>query len=134
MSDPEVNSLHHGQPVRAAGVPLDRARAAMLMVHGRGARAEDILSLAEQFGHPEFAYLAPQAASNTWYPNRFLVPLAENEPWLSSALSFVAMSCNKSARLEFPVNAFCSWDFRRVPALHWNLPLETPSVLVVLWG
>jgi predicted esterase len=68
---------------------LDQADAAMLMVHGRGARAEDILSLADQFAQAEFAYLAPQAAGNTWYPNRFLVPLAENEPWLSSALEFV---------------------------------------------
>jgi predicted esterase len=61
----------------------------MLMVHGRGARAEDILSLSDLFDQPEFAYLAPQAAQNTWYPNRFLVPLEQNEPWLSSALKFV---------------------------------------------
>ena len=80
---------HQGQPVRIAGEPLNRARAAMLMVHGRGARAEDILSLAKELDQPGFAYLAPQAAENTWYPNRFLVPLAENEPWLSSALAFV---------------------------------------------
>ena len=62
----------------------------MLMLHGRGASAEDILSLANEFDQPGFAYLAPQAAGNTWYPNRFLVPLAENEPWLSSALAFIA--------------------------------------------
>jgi predicted esterase len=61
----------------------------MLMIHGRGARAEDILSLADQFAQPGFAYLAPQATGNTWYPNRFLAPLEENEPWLSSALEFV---------------------------------------------
>jgi predicted esterase len=72
-----------------AGEPVSRARAALLMVHGRGATAEDILSLANEFDQPGFAYLAPQAADNTWYPNRFLVPLAQNEPWLSSALSFV---------------------------------------------
>ena len=72
-----------------AGEPVSRARAALLMVHGRGATAEDILLLADQIDQPGFAYLAPQAADNTWYPNRFLVPLAENEPWLSSALSFV---------------------------------------------
>jgi phospholipase/carboxylesterase len=58
-------------------------------VHGRGAWAEDILSLADQLDFPEFAYLAPQAADNTWYPNRFLNPISENEPWLSSALEFV---------------------------------------------
>jgi phospholipase/carboxylesterase len=80
---------HHGQPVRMTGEPLDGARAAMLMVHGRGASAGDILTLTDQLTQPGFAYLAPQAAENTWYPNRFLVPLAENEPWLSSALAFV---------------------------------------------
>lgn len=82
-------SLHRDQPVLSAGEPLSRARAAMLMIHGRGARAEDILSLADQFTQPGFAYLAPQAAGNTWYPNRFLVPLEENEPWLSSALELI---------------------------------------------
>jgi phospholipase/carboxylesterase len=80
---------HQGQTVRMKGEPLDRARAAMLMVHGRGARAEDILSIADELNQPGFAYLAPQAAENTWYPNRFLVPIVENEPWLSSALSFL---------------------------------------------
>jgi len=80
---------HGEQTVRMAGEPLDQAKAAMLMVHGRGATAEDILSLAGELNQPGFAYLAPQAAGNTWYPNRFLVPLSENEPWLSSALSFV---------------------------------------------
>lgn len=80
---------HQGQPVRMAGEPMSRAQAAMLMIHGRGARAEDILSLSNEFDQPGFAYFAPQAAGNTWYPNRFLVPLSENEPWLSSALKFV---------------------------------------------
>ena len=81
---------HRGQPIRIAGEPLNSAKAAMLMVHGRGARAEDILSIADQLAQPGFAFLAPQAANNTWYPNRFLDPIASNEPWLSSALDFVS--------------------------------------------
>jgi phospholipase/carboxylesterase len=89
MSDPKLVSPHQSQSIRTAGESIQRAKAAMLMVHGRGARAEDILSLADQLDHPEFAYLAPQAAGNTWYPNRFLNPISENEPWLSSALAFV---------------------------------------------
>ena len=89
MSGQRIVSPHRGQPVRFAGQSLDRARAAMLMVHGRGARAEDILLLADQFAQPEFAYLAPQAAENSWYPHRFLAPIEQNEPWLSSALEFV---------------------------------------------
>jgi predicted esterase len=84
---------HQGQPIRMqgspTGEPLGRARFAMLMLHGRGASAEDILSLAGELDVPGFAYLAPQAAGDTWYPNRFLAPLASNEPWLSSALAFV---------------------------------------------
>ena len=84
-----VQGPHQGQPVRTAGEPLDQAKAAMLMVHGRGARAEDILSIVDELAQPGFAYLAPQAADNTWYPNRFTAPISSNEPWLSSALAFV---------------------------------------------
>ena len=84
-----THNPHGGQTVRMAGARLDQAKAAMLMVHGRGAMAEDILSLAGEFDQQGFAYLAPQAAGNTWYPNRFLVPLEQNEPWLSSALAFL---------------------------------------------
>ena len=87
--NPIFQGPHQGQPVRIAREPVSRARAAMLMIHGRGASADDILSLSKEFDQPEFAYFAPQAAGNTWYPNRFLVPLTENEPWLSSALAFV---------------------------------------------
>jgi predicted esterase len=81
---------HQGQPVLAAGEPLESAQAAMLMLHGRGAGAEDILSLAGELDQPGFSYMAPQARDSSWYPNRFLAPLQENEPWLSSALSIVA--------------------------------------------
>lgn len=81
--------IHQNQPILAAGKPLSDASAAMIMVHGRGASAESILSLAPEFDLPEFAYLAPQAAGYTWYPQRFIVPTAQNEPHLSSALQRV---------------------------------------------
>lgn len=81
---------HQGQPVRMTGQSLDTAKAAMVMVHGRGATAESILSLSSELNHPDFVYLAPQAAGNTWYPQSFLAPLASNEPYLSSALATLA--------------------------------------------
>ncbi|MCI0694947.1 alpha/beta hydrolase [candidate division KSB1 bacterium] len=84
-----IKGPHQGQPILTTGEPFDRARAAMVMVHGRGASAESILTLADEFDRPGFAYLAPQAAGGTWYPNRFLAPTASNEPWLSSALAAV---------------------------------------------
>jgi predicted esterase len=80
---------HQDQPVLTAGKPLDKAKAAMVMIHGRGATAESMLSLADELAHPDFAYLAPQAAGDTWYPNRFLAPIASNEPYLSSALAMI---------------------------------------------
>jgi predicted esterase len=81
---------HQGQPVYAAGKPLAEARAVMILLHGRGATAVSILELADELYHPEFAYLAPQAAGNAWYPYSFLAPLAQNEPGLSSGLQVVA--------------------------------------------
>ena len=42
-----------------------------------------------ELDQPDFAYLAPQAAGNTWYPYSFLEPLERNEPYLSSALAVV---------------------------------------------
>src|SRR5688572_33077221 len=78
---------HQGQPVKQAGLPLQNARAAMIMVHGRGATAESILSLAPALGVEGFAFLAPQAAGNTWYPNSFLAPIASNEPGITSGLA-----------------------------------------------
>lgn len=80
---------HGGQQVIAAGVPLTEARAAAVMLHGRGASAENILGLARELELPGFAFLAPQAAGGTWYPHSFLVPVEQNEPYLSSALGRV---------------------------------------------
>jgi predicted esterase len=92
-----ANGPHQGQPVLAAGVPLDRAQAAMILVHGRGATAQSILALVPEQDLPGFAYLAPQAAGNTWYPNSFLAPLESNEPGLSSALAALASVLARTA-------------------------------------
>jgi predicted esterase len=80
---------HQGQTILTTGAPLHQARAVMIMLHGRGATADGILSLANEFDVDGFAYLAPQAANGTWYPYRFLEPIARNEPWLSSALQVI---------------------------------------------
>lgn len=61
----------------------------MIMVHGRGATAESILSLAQALGVDGFAFLAPQASGNTWYPNSFLSPIAGNEPGITSGLAAI---------------------------------------------
>jgi predicted esterase len=85
-----MNDPHRNMPVARLGPEPVAARGAVVLLHGRGASAEDILGLAQEMFVPEVAYLAPQAANNTWYPYSFLAPIQQNEPWLSSALSKVA--------------------------------------------
>ncbi len=99
---------HAGQPVLAYGAGVDKAKAAdlaiaaMILVHGRGASAEDILSLAEELPQPGFAFLAPQAAGNTWYPQRFTAPLSANQPWLDSALEAIGRVVSRVAAAGIP--------------------------------
>ena len=81
---------HHGQPILTEGPSLGTAPVAGILVHGRGATADSILDLAHSLRAPHVTWLAPRAAAHTWYPNRFLAPIASNEPWLSSALGAVA--------------------------------------------
>jgi len=78
---------HSGQPVYSVGQPLGTARAVVIMAHGRGAGAEDMLALAEKLPQEGFIFLAPQAAERHWYPNRFSAPIPSNQPWLDSALA-----------------------------------------------
>ncbi|HSF80867.1 MAG TPA: dienelactone hydrolase family protein [Anaerolineales bacterium] len=90
-----MNTTHKSQPHQnamliATGRPVSEAQAAMLMLHGRGASAEDILSLSQMLELPGFAYIAPQAYGYTWYPYRFLAPLEANQPFLSSGLTLIA--------------------------------------------
>jgi predicted esterase len=80
---------HEDQPVFSAGMKLEDASAAMILLHGRGAGAQDILSLSTYLDRPGLAFLAPQAEGYTWYPNRFIFPLEQNEPYLSSALKTI---------------------------------------------
>ncbi len=112
---------HEGQPLLTAGESLDRATAAMVMVHGRGAAAEDILALAAEMNQSGFVYLAPQAAQNSWYPNSFLAPIPSNEPGLSSGLAVIAsilaqlaeagISAERTMLLGFSQGACLSLEF-----------------------
>jgi predicted esterase len=80
---------HAAGAVLQTGAALNAADLAMVLLHGRGGSAEDILELGSAFHLQNVAYLAPQAAGNTWYPLSFLAPRKMNEPYLSSALAKV---------------------------------------------
>jgi phospholipase/carboxylesterase len=72
-----------------AGKAVAEAKKAMILLHGRGASAEDILGLADHLNVIDFALIAPQATQYTWYPYSFLAPPSQNEPWLSSAIGII---------------------------------------------
>jgi predicted esterase len=80
---------HDSMPTLRAGTSLDSAGAVAILVHGRGADPRDMLGLAQAFNRPGFAYLAPAAAGNTWYPFSFMSPRERNEPGISSGLSVI---------------------------------------------
>jgi phospholipase/carboxylesterase len=62
----------------------------VILLHGRGRDAADVLTLAHrmQLGTAA-AVIAPDAPERTWYPQSFLAPFADNEPYLSEALATV---------------------------------------------
>jgi len=85
-----IGDPHRGQPVLQAGADPADARAAMIMLHGRGANAADIIALSQIIGGTGILYLAPEAADHTWYPCSFLAPIEDNEPSRTSALGVIA--------------------------------------------
>ncbi len=81
--------MTHAKNIIYSGTELNKATKALIMIHGRGGTAEDILALASYFDLQDFALAAPQATNNSWYPSSFLAPISQNEPWLSSALDLL---------------------------------------------
>jgi phospholipase/carboxylesterase len=80
---------HENQPIVHDGAPIAGADAVMIMVHGRGAGPNDILSLRAAIDRPRVAFVAPAASGGTWYPFSFMAPRDKNEPGLSSALAMI---------------------------------------------
>ena len=105
MSAPSkpIEGPHQGQPVRVTGVSLERARAAMVMLHGRGATAESILTLVPALAQDGFAFLAPQASGNTWYPNSFMAPIPSNEPGITSGMAAIGDVISAIAEAGIPL-------------------------------
>lgn len=105
----------------SAGKPLAGASGALVLLHGRGSSAVDILTLVHEFKRPDFAYLAPQAKGNTWYPSRFLDPVVSNEPYLSSALQAVENAVDRVRAAGIPPERMLLFGFSQGAclALEW---------------
>jgi phospholipase/carboxylesterase len=79
----------HSKNIITTGTPLVQAKGVLVMLHGRGGTAQNIISLAGQFDLNDFAIVAPQATNNSWYPYSFMEPVANNQPAFDSALAVI---------------------------------------------
>lgn len=117
---------HRDQPILTAGVPLSDAQAALILLHGRGTSADSIMQLAEPLAHDQYAYLAPQAAGYTWYPHRFIAPLAQNEPFLSSALAAVGRTLQQVLDAGIPAERVVIGGFSQGACLAAEFVVRNP--------
>ncbi|HTO15644.1 MAG TPA: dienelactone hydrolase family protein [Edaphocola sp.] len=92
----------HKKNIKIAGKSLKDAKKILIMVHGRGANAHDVLGLATHFNVSDYALLAPEATNNTWYPYSFMAKSEQNEPWLSSALELLKTALEEIKKEGFP--------------------------------
>ena len=79
----------HIKKISTAGSEINDRSGVLVMIHGRGGSAEDIISISTYLEVKDFAILAPEATNNSWYPYSFMAPVSKNEPWLSSALDLI---------------------------------------------
>lgn len=106
--------MNHAHKVVYGGKLLKDASKILVMVHGRGASASDILSLAPYLDIKDFALVAPQATNNTWYPYSFMAPESENQPWLSSALILLDSVVVDLRQKDLQIRIFIFSDFHKV--------------------
>lgn len=73
--------------MQRAGAPVGRARAGIVLAHGRGGSAADILGLLAHAALPDVAAIAPEAPGRSWWPTSFLAPMAQMEPFVADGLA-----------------------------------------------
>lgn len=96
----------HDYNVLETGSPLEGAENAIILLHGRGASAQSIVGLADEFCDDTFYVAAPQATNHTWYPFSFMADEAQNEPWLSSAVDVVQRLLDETQAHIFAENIY----------------------------
>lgn len=122
-----MSGPHQDQPLVTAGASFDTAEAAVVLVHGRGATAQSIVQMTEEFDRNEIAYLAPQAARNTWYPNAFTAPVESNEPGRTSGLQAIVDAVNKANEADIPTDRVMVLGFSQGACLASEFVARTPT-------
>jgi phospholipase/carboxylesterase len=130
MSNPMAyhpNDPHADARVFTSGVSINQARAALILLHGRGSNAHDILGLAEAISLNRMVVFAPNAVGHTWYPQRFIRPVAENEPYLTSALNLVARMVSHANDSGIPTDKIIIGGFSQGACLASEFVARNPT-------
>jgi predicted esterase len=118
---------HEDQPLLRQGPELRDANALLILLHGRGSSAKDIMSLAPQLAHDRLALAAPQADNNSWYPYSFLVPAQQNEPGISSAMKVIASLVTEADLLGVPPQRVMILGFSQGACLALEFAVRFPA-------
>lgn len=110
-----------------AGAPLGSGRGVVIMVHGRGAGPKNILDLVPRLARPDFTYIAPAAANNTWYPFSFMAEVEKNEPGLSSALSVLKALVDDAVAKGTPRERIAVMGFSQGACLTSEFAVRNPA-------
>jgi len=104
---------HRDQPVLLGGAPTTEAAGALVLLHGRGGSAQDMLALARELdvgspspegrgGQGVRTWFVPEAAGRQWYPFSLLEKVERNRPHLNSALSLVKRIMERIEAAQIP--------------------------------
>ncbi|MCC5829088.1 MAG: hypothetical protein JJU36_06530 [Phycisphaeraceae bacterium] len=102
---------HADGQIEFGPTPPSKASIALLLLHGRGGRAKDMIELADRFVPRDVALVAPAARDDVWYPHSFLAQRRENQPWLDSALRRVGETIDLLGRLSIPPERIILFGF-----------------------
>jgi phospholipase/carboxylesterase len=121
-----MSGPHQNQSVATAGTAPREARAGVVLVHGRGATARGMVGIADDIGVEGVAYRAPQARRGSWYPNRFIAPIEQNEPHLASALQAVSDAVESFVDSGIPYDRIVVLGFSQGACLGSEFVARTP--------
>jgi predicted esterase len=128
----QITGPHRGIEVDFAGAELAGAKGALLLVHGRDGSSREILGFARHLDPEGWAFVAPSASGREWFPGDFQSEIAENEPWLGSALSALRAILDELRKRGAPRLAILG--FSQGACLSLELAARNPGLVEAVFG
>ena len=126
---------HGSAPLVRAGPPPSAAHGRLIMVHGRGATADGIASMAVPLrALDRWSVVAPQATGNTWYPFSFLAPMEQNEPGITSGIALIESLVSAALAEGFPSDRIALMGFSQGACLTLEFVARHPRRYAAVLG